>query len=147
MYALASRPERQSPRQVRHLDFINHFTSDLRHVHGSANTVADALSRLNTNSLHTESTSVVDFQELALSQVDDPDLPRLKEDSSLRLKSVPFLSTGSSIVCDVSTGIQRPYVPRRFRRVIFDSLHSLSHPGIRATQRLVICVARNQHGC
>ncbi len=34
-------------------------------------------------------------------------------------------------------GIQRPYVPQRFRREIFDSLHSVSHPGIRTTQRLV----------
>jgi hypothetical protein len=98
-------------------------------VQGSANTVADALSRLNANSLHTESTSVVDFLELALAQVDDPHLPRLQEDSSLRLEGVPFLLTRTSIICDVSTGIQRPYVPCRFHRVIFDSLHSLSHPG------------------
>ena len=37
----------------------------------------------------------------------------------------------------MSTGVQRPYVPESFRRAIFDSLHSLSHPGIRATQSLV----------
>ena len=136
-YALASRPERHSPRQVRHLDFISQFTSDLRHVQGSANTAADALSRLDTNALHTANTPVVDFQELARAQANDPDLPKLREDSSLRLESVPFLSEGISIVCDVSTGRQRPYVPQRFRRTIFDSLHSISHPGIRATQRLV----------
>ena len=133
-YALASRPERHSPRQVRHLNFISQFTSDLRHVQGSANTAADALSRLDTNALHTDNTSVVDFQELALAQVNDPELPKLRENSSLRLESVPFLSEGISIVCDVSTGSQRPYVPQRFRRTIFDSI---SHPGIRATQRLV----------
>ena len=43
------------------------------------------------------------------------------------------LSDGISIICDVSTGVQRPYVPVSFRRAIFDSLHSLSHPGIQAT--------------
>ena len=43
----------------------------------------------------------------------------------------------ATILCDVSTGIPRPYVPADFRRVIFDSLHCLSHPGIRATQRLI----------
>lgn len=37
----------------------------------------------------------------------------------------------------LSTGIQRPYVPPSFCRAIFHSLHSMSHPGIRATQRLV----------
>lgn len=38
------------------------------------------------------------------------------------------------------------YVPESLRRVIFDSLHSMSHPGIRATQRLVtseFCVAKH----
>ena len=40
-------------------------------------------------------------------------------------------------MCDVSTSTPRPYVPASFRRTVFDSLHSLSHPGIRATQRLV----------
>ena len=113
------------------------ITSDLRHVQGSANTAADALSRLGTNALHTANTSVVDFQELVLAKLNDPDLLKLREDSSLRLKSVPFLSEGISIVCDLSTGNQRPYVPQRFRWTIFDSLHSMSHPGIRGTQRLV----------
>ena len=46
IYALSSRPDHHSPRQVRHLDLISQFTTDLRHVQGSANTVADTLSRL-----------------------------------------------------------------------------------------------------
>lgn len=148
IYALSSRPERHLPRQVRHLDFISQFTTDLRHVQGSANAAADALSRLGANTLHTDDvSSVVDLQELALAQEDDPDLPRLRADSSLRLEGVPFLSEGISILCDVSTGTQRPYVPQRFRRAIFDSLHSMSHPGIRATQRLMTSryVAKCQH--
>ena len=41
------------------------------------------------------------------------------------------------IICDVSTGMQRPFVPASFRRAIFDCLHSVSHPGVRATQRMV----------
>ena len=37
----------------------------------------------------------------------------------------------------MSTGVPRPYVPQQFRKTVFDSLHSLSHPSIRATQRLI----------
>ncbi len=37
IYALSSRLDRHSLRQVHHLDFISQFTSDLRHVQGSAN--------------------------------------------------------------------------------------------------------------
>ena len=106
-------------------------------MQGSANTAADALSRLQTNALHTGNTSVVDFWELDLAQTDDPELSKLQEDSSLRLQSIPFLSEGISIICDTSTSVQCPYVPQRFRQVVFDALHSISHPGIRATLRLV----------
>lgn len=38
---------------------------------------------------------------------------------------------------DVSTGTPRPFLTNEFRRPVYDSLHSLAHPGIRATQRLV----------
>ena len=41
------------------------------------------------------------------------------------------------LLCDVSTGMQRPVVPMDFRRPVFDALHSISHPGIRASQRLL----------
>ena len=131
-YVFAAHPECHSPRQVRHLDFISQFTSNLHHIQGSANTAADALSRLDVNALHTENTSVVDFQELALAQVNDPYLLRLRADSFLHLESVPFLSEGISMICDISTGTQRPYVcPTsflssylRFTSLYFSSWHS-----------------------
>ena len=65
-------------------------------------------------------------------------IARLHADSSLRLEQVPLaLTEGEFITCDVSTGVQRPYVPQSFRKAIFDILHDMSHPGICATQRLV----------
>ena len=42
-----------------------------------------------------------------------------------------------TIVCDTSTNTPRPYVPAQYRRQVFDALHSLSHSGIRSTQKLV----------
>ncbi len=44
---------------------------------------------------------------------------------------------GSSIMVDTSSGIFRPLVPVTFRRHVFDAIHSLAHPGIRATRRLI----------
>ena len=37
----------------------------------------------------------------------------------------------------MSTGSPQPYVPSELRHTVFDAFHSLSHPGIRATQRLI----------
>ena len=85
-YALSGRPDRYSPRQSRHLDFISQFTSDIRHVRGTDNTVADTLSRIPINALHTGgSVPVVDFRAMAASQVNDPDPLRLRADSSMKL--------------------------------------------------------------
>ena len=139
IYALSSRLDRHFPRQIQHLDFSTQFTTDLRHVLGSADAAADALSRVSTNSLRTDNSSpVIDFWELALAQTCDPELAKLRANSSLCLEQVPLaFSHGVSLICDTSTGIQRPYVPKSFRLTIFNSLHSMSHPGIRITQCLV----------
>jgi hypothetical protein len=40
-------------------------------------------------------------------------------------------------VCNVSTGVARPVVPETWRRRVFDTFHSLSHPGARTTKKLV----------
>ena len=50
---------------------------------------------------------------------------------------MPVPTSDVTILCDVSIGTPRPYVPFKFRQAIFDSLHSLSHPGIQATQCLI----------
>ena len=41
------------------------------------------------------------------------------------------------LVCDMSTGVPRPYIPSELHRTAFDVLHSLSHPGVQATQHLI----------
>ena len=37
----------------------------------------------------------------------------------------------------MSTGVPRLYVPQQFQQTVFDSLHSLSHPSICATQHFI----------
>ena len=45
-FAVASRSDQHSPRQVHHLDFISQLTTDIRHIRGADNAVADALLRI-----------------------------------------------------------------------------------------------------
>ena len=138
VYALHTHPSKHSPRQVRHLDFIAKFTSDLRHIKGTANTPADALLRIEANALFSNTLPVIDFQAMAAAQDSDSDITRLRSSpTSLKIEAVPLATSKSKILCDTSTGVARPLVRSEFRRAVFDSLHSLSHPGIRATQRLL----------
>jgi cleavage and polyadenylation specificity factor subunit 1 len=45
-YAFQQKRDRCSPRQFNHLDFIAQFTTDVRHISGQDNVVADTLSRV-----------------------------------------------------------------------------------------------------
>jgi hypothetical protein len=40
-----------------------------------------------------------------------------------------------TLLGDVSTGVFRPLVPIQHREAVFQSLHSIHHPGVRATRR------------
>ena len=57
--------------------------------------------------------------------------------SSLILVDVPFSEDGSTLLCDMSTGTNRPVLPLSVRRQVFDVVHGLAHPGVRATRRLM----------
>lgn len=47
-FAFLQNADRFSPPQVRNLDFIGQFSTDIRHISGKDNVVADALSRVET---------------------------------------------------------------------------------------------------
>ena len=109
-YALSIQPDRHSPRQIRHLDFISQFTSDIRYIKGNDNVVADALSRVEVNVLH-DGSPVVDLAMLATAQQQELDLICLQLSSSLILESKPLPESYLEIICNVSTGVPRPVVP------------------------------------
>nr|VZI30928.1 unnamed protein product [Spirometra erinaceieuropaei] len=57
--------------------------------------------------------------------------------SGLQLQELPLTTGNSTILCDVSTPSHRPFVPPSLCRKVFSSLHNLSHPGSRATDKLL----------
>ena len=92
------------------------------------------------NALHSNNSvpSIIDFNTIAAAQQHDPELQQLQSSpTSLKLQPVPVPASNSTLLCDMSTGSPRPYVPSELRHTVFDAFHSLSHPSIRATQRLI----------
>ncbi|PIK40291.1 hypothetical protein BSL78_22869 [Apostichopus japonicus] len=75
VFSSSTSPDRYSPREIRHLDFISQFTSDIRHIKGSENQAADALSRITIGALH--SGDCIELQEIAKAQVNDEELRTL----------------------------------------------------------------------
>ncbi|CAH8648714.1 unnamed protein product [Schistosoma haematobium] len=131
-YVLHTKSDRYSPRECRHLDYISQSTRDIRHIQGKSNCVADALSRIQTNAV---TLPVLDLPAMAAAQANDPSCTKAPRSTSLQYQEVPLATTSGTILCDTSTGLPRPIVPSAYRRLVFDALHGLSHPGIAATLR------------
>ena len=103
-----------STRQQQQLAFISEFTSNLIHLHGSQNVVANALSRpsllpplapllLTVFTIHfIPSAPPIDFSQFLALQPSCPEMFSLLSKPSLCVFSFP--SGQSSVLCDLSTG-------------------------------------------
>lgn len=129
-FAFSTRRDNCSPRQHRYLNYIAQFTTEIRHVSGRDNVVADAFSRVESIA------NFIDYKALEKEQEDDQELKSLlSSNTSLKLEKV--VTDEANLYCDTSSHYPRPYVTPAFRRQVFESLHYLSHPGPAATAKLV----------
>lgn len=128
--------DKYSDRQLRHISFIAQFVQQVEHIHGDKNVVPDALSRLETVTLHAQ---LPDCNTLSKNQAEDPQLQRILDSTlATSLKLVAHDTASGPVFLDTSVpGRSRTYVPATLRRRVFDILHGQAHPGIRATLALV----------
>lgn len=132
-FMFTQKRDKLSPVQRNHITFLSQYTTDVRHISGSENVVADALSRVNSVNLQ-----AIDFNALAAAQQDDEELRSWPTTpSSLVLEKILVPGTDVLLMCDMSTDRPRPFVPASWRRPIFAQLHGLSHPGVRTTVKMV----------
>lgn len=132
VHAFKQDPLHSSPQQARHLEYIGQFTTDIQHVEGKSNIVADALSRVEAIQ------QLVSLEDLAQEQQKDEELQKLRNDTSkIKLTQMPVPGSAESVWCDTSTPLPRSYVPHGLRRQVFQSLHGLAHPGTKASARMI----------
>ena len=132
-----------SARQQRQLSYLSEFDLEFVHLPGDENVVADALSRPPPASVLPDLASLavspdcagVNFKRMAELQKKCPEVAQLASSPSLHVMEI--VVGGESLMCDVSTGVPRPLVPVAMRQAVFTVLHNLSHPGRRASARLV----------
>ena len=126
--AFRSRSIAKSDRQQRQLSFISEYVSSVEYIRGDNNIVADCLSRPTC----AVAVDVFDLCGIARSQEADTEMETFKD----RLTKYP-LSPNLDLWCDTSTDSPRPFVPSSLRDGIINSLHNLSHPGTKATAKLI----------
>ena len=139
--AFISRVPAKTDRQQRHLSCLSEYITTMSHIKGQENVVADAWSRdVHENTadssseleVHSIRVDPIDLQAIARAQDSDPEIATFSD----RLVAYP-IGPRRSISCDVSTPHPRPYLPTSERRSVFDSLHSLAHPGVKGSRRLI----------
>ncbi|GFV51168.1 retrovirus-related Pol polyprotein from transposon 297 [Trichonephila clavipes] len=106
-YAFHQKNEKASPRQLRHLQYISQFSTNICHISRGENIVADSLSRI-------ESISEIYYDKIADAQVDNEELNKLRLKPSLNFKQYP-LDSGKLLWCDISTANIRPFIPQPLR--------------------------------
>ena len=100
----------------------------MAHIKGNQNIVADCLSRP-TNAVLVDA---CDLTEIA--KIQDGD----EETKSNANKLSEFkLKNDLQILCDTSTPVPSPFVPASVRQSVFDSLHGISHTGVKATLKAI----------
>ena len=110
--------------------YISEFTTDVQHVQGKENLVADALSRATIGKVQLG----VDYTAMASAQQKDAKC----KPTANQVKHIFSIcgDQGAILLCDVSSGQARPIVPSNWRGKVFDLVHNLSHPSIRSTRKL-----------
>ncbi|GFY06434.1 transposon Tf2-6 polyprotein [Trichonephila clavipes] len=76
--------------------------------------------------------------DITAAQLVDEELKHLLKSNltSLTLKQQYFFFEDITLTCDVSTNVSRPFIPKDYRKIVFQHLHGLSHPGIAAFTKL-----------
>lgn len=135
IYAFQQKSDKASPRQLNQLSFISQYTTNFEYLPGKENVVADSLSRINAVIFASE----ISLAEMTAAQKDDPELKSLLESgsSSLNLKSIRWGPDHTSIVCDLSGEVLRPFIPVSLRKRIFHLLHDPAHPGAKVSCRVI----------
>lgn len=136
-YVNSKKMDESTPRQIRYLDYISQFTTDIRHISGELNVTADFLSRIE----QINTSPPIFYNEIALQQVKDDELTQLLNGnlkSSLKLKLLVIPGSKEAIFCDVSTDKIRPYIPKPSREHVLKKIHEISHPGARGTTKMMI---------
>lgn len=135
VFAFEQKSTKASPRQQRQLDFIGQFSTSIKHIADKQNDIADAFSRLETIDMLV----IVDTQELAEQQQNDPELKELltSQTTALQLRKLRLDNSNSFVYCDVSGDEVRPYVPQSLRKRIYENTHELAHPSGRATKKII----------
>lgn len=111
------------PRRSRNVEFISQFSTNIVHIAGTANVIADMLSR---PSEVDEITQPLSFVDLVKEQNVDDEVISIKNNGyrDHTIRSVRIHN--DNVLCSVFQEINRPIIPKKFRLHVFKPMISLT---------------------
>lgn len=106
--------------EIRYLDYISEFTTDIQYIKWKNNTVSGTFSETHMYALDTDVPLIADEQK------SDSTLNDVLADTSLDPQK--FLAPLSNRTLYRDIILSRSHVPPSLRRLVFEHLHGLSHP-------------------
>lgn len=134
--AFIKRSEDQVPRVIEQLSYIGEFTTDIRHIKGTENIIADLLSRTSISVINAPSANPIDFNIIA-DQQDNDELREIRRNDCYSFAKIRIPQSEKLITCETSTGRDRPFIPFEARSSVFEKVHGLAHSGAKATTKLI----------
>jgi len=123
---------RFSDKQQRQLSLIGEYIEDIVHIAGRDNVVSDCLSRHVLSIAADNKSTNLPCDLIGIAKEQEKIKDTLKDFKTFKLgQGIPPL------FCETSQTNPRPVVPDTLRQNIFNSLHDLCHPGIKASQRML----------
>ena len=105
-----------------HFAAISEYTTDIHHIAGKQNFVADTLSRPTITFPQTPQINL-NYQNMSADQVVSEVQPYRTAITNLRLQHISIGNVNVSLLCDISTGRPRPIVSISWRKRVFDAIH------------------------
>ncbi|XP_035739379.1 uncharacterized protein LOC118449202 [Vespa mandarinia] len=120
------------PCSFRHLNYTSQVTVDAQHITGKNNIIVDTLSEVSGIA------TTINYKELAQAQEHDSEFQQFRQrKTAFLIKKMYIRDFNAEVYCDISTGQPKPFLTKSYRKSAFNSIHNLSHTGMKATIKLL----------
>ncbi len=120
-------------RRSRQIEYISQFSTNIVHISGASNFIADMLSRPHINAI----TGTVSNSEIAAAQKTDVEILEIEKnghrDHCIKKVSFEFDGITNSILCSFFRNVNRPLIPKSLRFSLFLQVHGLAHLSFKKT--------------
>lgn len=138
-YLFTTKKKSKIERRSRYAEYIAQFSTKIVHLAGSANVVADTLSRPEVieKQIHQINAEITPA-DIAKYQEEDEEIRKWRKEGfrDQVLREVK-LSNSTKLLCSVFQNVNRPVIPKKLRFQIYQQIHNVSHYGFKATVRLL----------